>query len=316
PPMTTARDRKPDERVVYFNGRIVPESQARVPFRDTGWLHGDGAFDMTRTFNHRLFRLKEHIDRLYDSLRYLQIDPGLSPAQMMAITEEVTSENVKLLEPDEDCWVGQRISRGIRRVPGDNWDYTDGPTVIVESMPLPLKERAPLYRDGIDVVVPSTRRTPPECLSPRAKTHNYLNLVVAGLEVHALNPKAWPILLDMNGNLTEGQGSNLFTVKNGTVHTPKVQFVLGGISRQTAMELAHGLDIPCMEADLDLFDAMTADEVFLTSTSLCICGVRSVNDAPVGDGRPPGPVTKALTDAYIDYVGCDFVAQYLKRLED
>ena len=314
--MTTDQARKPNERVVYFNGRIIPESQALVPFRDRGWTYGDAAFDMTRTFNHRLFKVREHIDRFYDSLRYLQIDPGLSPAEMMAITEEVTGENVKLLEPDEDCWVGQRVSRGVHRVDGDMWEYADGPTVIVESMPLTLRERAPLYRDGIDVVVPSTRRTPPESLSPRAKTHNYLNLILAEMEVHAGNPKAWPILLDMNGNLTEGRGSNVFTVKNGIVHTPKEQFVLGGISRQTVIEMTESLDIPLMEADLDLFDAMTADEAFLTSTSLCVCGVRSVNGVPVGDGSPPGPVTKALTDAYIDFVDCDFVAQYLKRLEE
>jgi len=314
--MTTGQARKPNERVVYFNGRIIPESQALVPFRDSGWTYGDAAFDMTRTFGHRLFKVKEHIERLYDSLRYLQIEPGLSPSEMMTITEEVAGENVKLLEPDEDCWVGQRISRGVRRVSGDMWDYGDGPTVIVESMPLTLKERAPLYRDGIDVVVPSVRRTPPEALSPRAKTHNYLNLILAELEVHPANPKAWPILLDMNGNLTEGRGSNVFTVKNGTVYTPKGQFVLGGISRETAIEMAESLDIPVKEADLDLFDAMTADEIFLTSTSLCICGVGTVNGVPVGDGRPPGPVTKALTDAYIDFVGCDFVAQYLKRLEE
>jgi len=314
--MTTGQSRKPRERVVYFNGRIIPESQALVPFRDRGWKYGDAAFDMTRTFNHRLFRLKDHIDRLYNSLRYLQIDPALTPAEMMSITEQVAAENVKLLEPDEDCWVGQRISRGVDRVAGDAWDYPDGATVVVESMPLTLKERAPLYRDGIDVVIPSVRRTPPESLSPRAKTHNYLNLILGELEVQPHAPQAWPVLLDMNGNLTEGRGSNVFTVKNGTVYTPKGQFVLGGISRETAIQMAESLDIPVMEADLDLYDAMTADEVFLTSTSLCICGVRSVNGVPVDDGRPPGPVTRALTNAYIDFVDCDFVAQYLKRLED
>jgi branched-chain amino acid aminotransferase len=314
--MTTGHPRKPNERVVFFNGEIIPESQALVPFRDRGWLYGDAAFDMTRTFNHRLFKLEEHVNRLYDSLRYLQIDPGLTPAEMMAATEEVARENVKLLEPDEDCWVGQRISRGMRPVKGEMWDYHYGPTVVIESMPLALKERAPLYRDGIDMVIPSTRRTPPQSLTPRAKTHNYLNLIVGELEVHANDPNAWAVLLDLDGNLTEGRGSNVFTVKNGTVYTPKSQFVLGGISRETAIELAGDLDIPVQEADLDLFDAMTADEVFLTSTSLCVCGVRTVNGTPVADGRPPGPITKALTDAYIDLVDCDFVAQYLKRLEE
>ena len=110
-------------------------------------------------------------------------------------------------------------------------------------------------------------------------------------------------------------GSNIFIVKDGQVFTPKSQFVLGGISRETAIEVAATNDIDVAEADLDLYDAMTADEIFLTSTSLCICPVRSVDGAVLGGDRVPGPITKALINAYIDLVDYDFVAQYLKRLE-
>lgn len=296
-----------NERVAYFNGRIVPESEVLISFRDRGFLYGDAVFDMTRSFEGRPFRLQEHIERLYRSLRYVGIDPGISPEKMIAISEEVLERNLHLLGPGEDYWIGQRISRGLKS--------GGAPTVIVECSPLPLKERARLFRDGIDVIVPSVRRTPPDAFSPRVKSHNYLNLVMAEREVHARHPEAWAVLLDVNGNLCEGLGSNIFIVRDGKVLTPKERYVLAGISRRTVMELARAEGLSVEEADLDLYDAMTADEVFLTSTSLCLCGVRSVNGTRIGAGNPPGPVTKRLTDAYVRLVGCDFVRQYLAKLD-
>ncbi|MCC2663136.1 MAG: branched chain amino acid aminotransferase [Geminicoccaceae bacterium] len=302
-----------NERIAYFNGEYLPESQVRVPFRDRSWIFGDGAFDMTRTFNGRVFKLKEHVLRLYRSLKVLRIDPGLSPAEMIDVSRTVLERNLHLLGPDEDYWLGQRISRGVNRVDGDNWDHY-GPTVIVECMPLPLKARARLYRDGIDVVVPSVRRVAPDALTPRAKTHNYLNLITADLEVHAHDPEAWTVLLDVNGNLCEGLGANIFVVKDGRLLTPHERYVLPGVSRATAIELAAEEHIPFAEADIDLYDAYTADEVFITSTSFCICPVRSVNGTTIGAGSVPGPITKRLTDAYVRLVDCDFVAQFLKHL--
>jgi branched-chain amino acid aminotransferase len=302
------------ERVAYFNGRIVPEREVRVPFRDRGFKFGDAVFDTTRTFGHRVFKLREHVDRLYRSLRYVRIDPGLSPARMIEITEEVLRQNLRGLEPDEDYWVTQRVSRGLDPADEAVWGQ-HGPTVIVECLPLPLEARAPLFRDGIRVIVPSIRRVPPECLSPRAKTHNYMNVTLGDLEAKAVDPAAWAVLLDTHGNLAEGTGSNIFLLRQGTVYTPRAQFVLGGISRETVIELAAATGTPLVERDLDLFDASTAEEAFLTSTSLCICPVRSVNGVTIGDGRIPGPVTRRLTDAYRQLVDFDFVAQYLKRLD-
>ena len=214
--------------------------------------------------------------RLYRSLKYLDLDPGLSPAEMVAISADVLARNRHLLAPGEDYWLAQRVSRGINPVAGDNWDHY-GPNVIVECVPLPLRERAKHFRDGIDVITPSLRRTPPDSLSPRAKMHQYLNLVLADREVKAQNPAAWAVLLDANGNLAEGQGSNIFLVRDGGLSTPRERFVLPGVSRQAVIDLAGELGIPCAEQDLDLYDAYTADECFLTSTSLCICGVRSLN---------------------------------------
>ena len=305
-----------NERIAYFNGQYLPESQVRIPFRDRSFLYGDGGFDMTRTFGHKLFKLQEHIERLYRTLKYLRLDPGLSPAEMTAITETVTERNLHLLDKSDDYWVGQRISRGVNKVEGDGLDY-HGPNVIVECAPLPLKPRAKLFRDGIRVIVPSNRRVPPQSMTPRAKTHSYLNMVIGDQEVQAQDPGAWAILLDLNGNFAEGMGSNIFFVKNGEIVTPRAQFVLPGVSRQTGIDLAREEGIPVREGDTDPYDAYTADECFLTSTSLCICPVVSVNGAHIGpEGQVWGPITRRLADAYNRLVGTDFVKQYIDRIDD
>jgi branched-chain amino acid aminotransferase len=303
-----------NERVAWFNGKIVRESEVLIPFRDQGFLRGDAVFDMTRSFNGKAFRLEQHVARLYRSLKYLDLDPGLAPTEMVGISEDVLARNRHLLAQNEDYWLAQRVSRGIHPVPGDNWEYY-GPNVIVECVPLPLRERARCFRDGIAVITPSLRRTPPQSLSPRAKMHQYLNLVLADREVKAQNPEAWAVLLDVHGNLAEGQGSNIFLVRDGGLLTPRERFVLPGVSRQTVIELAGKLGISATEADLDLYDAYTADECFLTSTSLCICAVTTINGRSFGSGAVPGPVTRRLTEAYKELVDCDFVAQYLRYVD-
>ena len=302
-----------NDRVAYFNGRIVPEREVVLPFRDRGFKYGDAAFDMTRTFYGRPFRLKEHVERFYRSLRYLRIDPGLGPDEMVRVSEEVLERNRHFLTPETDYWLGQRVSRGVDAVGDEGWEYT-GSNVIVECIPLPLKARARLFRDGIDIVVPATRRVAPDMLSPRAKTHNYLNLITADLEAKAHDKEAWSVLLDAEGHLAEGIGSNIFLVRDGGLLTPRERYVLPGVSRQAVIDLAGPLGIPVAEQDIDLYDAYTADECFLTSTSLCICGVRSLNGRTFMAGKVPGPVTARLSEAYKEMVGCDFVAQYLQRL--
>jgi len=302
-----------NERIVYFNGEYIPESQALVPYRERSFLFGDGAFDLTRTFKHKIFKLEDHIERFYRSMKALRLDPGMGPDDLIAITKRVVEENLHLFAEEEDFWVGQRVTRGVLKVEGDNWNHY-GPTVIVECLPMPAKVRAHYYRDGVPVVVPSVRRTSPDALTPRAKTHNYLNLVMAEMEVHAQNPNGWAILLDCNGNLCEGMGSNIFLVRGGELLTPKEKYVLPGVSRQTVIDLAREVDIPFRETDLDLFDGYNADEAFITSTSLCICPVTSINGVTVGDGAVYGALTKRLIDAYAGLVDCDFIQQYLNKL--
>lgn len=298
------------ERVVYFNGEIIPESEAKVPFRDRGFMFGDAVFDATRTFGGTIFKLKEHLDRFYNSLKYMRIDSGMTQDRMAELTRDVVKANLPLLGENDDTWASQRISRGTLTTDG-----TFSPTVIIETMPIPFASRAGYFRDGLSVVTPATRRTPPECMSPRAKLHNYINLFLGEQEVKAQNPDAIPILLDINGNICEGAGANILIVKNGVVITPKDQYILAGISRRTTMELAENLGIEVREEDIDLFDAYTADEAFITSTSYCICPVSSVNGITVGDGSVPGPVTHRLQTAYSELVGIDIVGQYLSRLD-
>ncbi len=224
---------------------------------------------------------------------------------------EVVGHNHPLLPQNQDLWVMQRISRGIETTqPGQR----DGPTILIETHAIPFARRASLYRDGVRVVTPSVPRIPPRFLSPRAKTHNYLNLILGDLEAQATEPDSWAVLLDESGNLTEGRGSNIFLIKDGAVTTPQGQFVLDGITRGMVLDLATGLGLPVAERDLDLFDAYTADEAFLTSTSLCVCPISSVNGAAIGDGKVPGPVTQRLMSAFSDLAGMDYVEQYLSHL--
>jgi branched-chain amino acid aminotransferase len=300
-----------NQRIAYHNGRYLPEGEVRVPFRDRSFVFGDGCFDMARTFNGKPFRLKEHVERLYRSLAYLRIDIDLAPDEMLAVSEEVLERNRHLLHDGDDYWLGQRISRGVDAVGDEGWEQT-GPTVIVECKPIPFADRAPYYRDGMPVVVPSVRRIAPDMLSPRVKTHNYLNLIMGNLEAAAHDPRAWALLLDEDGNLAEGLGSNVFVVKDRRLATPKEQKVLAGVSRQTVMDLAAEQGLSVAERDIDLYDAYTADEVFITSTSLCICPVSSINGAKVADGSVPGPVTRQLLDAYSALVGCDILGQFLQ----
>ena len=246
-----------NERVAYFNGEIVPESRVMVSFRDRSFKYGDGAFDTTRTFGHRIFKLDEHIRRFYKTLKYLRMDPGLSPAEMTAITEQVLARNLHLMDAHDDYWVSQRISRGTDTVGGDIHE-SSGPTVIVECTPLPFKSRAHYFRDGIDVIVPSTRRTAPEAMTPRAKTHNYMNLMIGHQEARQQKADAWAIMLDHNGNLAEGVGSNLFIVEDGAIYTPQDLYVLCGVSRETVIELAAERGMPVIKRDLDLYDAYNA----------------------------------------------------------
>ncbi|HEY7766182.1 MAG TPA: aminotransferase class IV [Aestuariivirgaceae bacterium] len=301
-----------DERVAYFNGGIVPESQVRVSFRDYGFSVGDGAFDTARSAGHKPFLFREHIDRLYKSLAYLRLDPGLSAKQMLDLTLEVFERNLPLLAEHDDYWLTQWISRGVRSLARTSAE--GAPTVIIECSPLPLKARARGMQEGLEVITPGgIRRTPPEAISPRYKSLSYGNLVAGDVEVQALKPGATCVLLDTRGCLCEGLGSNIFIVRDGEVLTPHERYVLAGLSRQTVMEIAGDLSVPLREADIDLYDAYVAEEAFITSTSWCLVPVKSINGKIMSAGAW-GPVTRALSEGYKQRLGgFDYVAQYTRH---
>lgn len=303
---------KDGERIAYYNGRFMPESEARVPFRDYGFTVGDGVFDTARTVAHKPFLFEEHIARLYKSLGYMRLDPKLTPKEMLAHTLALVERNLPLLEEHEDYWVTQWISRGVRAI--DRMHAESEPTIIIECSPLPLKARAKGMRDGLDVVTPGgIRRTPPEAISPRVKSLSYANLVAGDLEVQAARPDATCVLLDTRGCLCEGLGSNIFIVRDGEILTPHERYVLAGLSRQTVIEIAEDEGIPLREADLDLYDAYAAAEAFITSTSWCLVPVRSFNGKLVDGGAVPGPVTRRLMEGYKRRLGgFDYVSQYTR----
>lgn len=300
------------ERVAYFNGSIVPESEVRVSFRDYGFQMGDGAFDSARSVAHEPFLFKEHVDRLYKSLSYLRLDPGLSPAEMLARTHEIFEKNRSLLAEHDDYWISQWVSRGLRSM---NRIAAEGtPTVIIECSPLPLKARAQSMRDGLEVMTPGgIRRIPPEAISPRYKSLSYGNLIAGDIEVQAMRPGATCVLLDTRGCLCEGLGSNIFIVRDGEVLTPHERYVLAGVSRETVMDIAADRRIPLREADIDLYDAYVAEEAFITSTSWCLVPVKSINGKSMAAGAW-GPITRNLAEGYKERLGgFDYVAQYTRH---
>ena len=294
------------EPTVYLNGQFVPASEARISVFDRGFRLGDAVFDTARTFRHRPYKLREHLERLERSLRYIRVNPGLSLDEIETITLQIVERNVPLLQENDDVWIHQVISRGQMRQAGS-------PTVVIMTEPLPFPSFARYYKVGVPLLTPSVRHTPVQSVEPRAKTVSRLNLVLAELEAQQVNPDAWALLLDLEGNITEYTSGNFFMVRKGTLLTPFERTSLGGISREIVLEMAEELGIPTREADLTPYDAYNADEAFLTSTSKCIIPVRSLNGIDIG-GKIPGPLTKRLLDTWSARVEVDIVTQALSHL--
>ena len=303
-----------NQRVAYVNGEVVPEMEAKISIRDAGLVYGDSVFDTARTFNGQLFRLEEHVDRLFQSLRYSYIDPGMSKQEIIDITNSLVTTNNQFLRDGEDYWVTQRITTGMQKLDGEPSGQT-GPSVLIDCIPLPLRARARYFRDGIEAAVAERKRIPPEALSANIKSNNYLNMMLAQREVQQQHPSAWALMCDTHGDIAEGAGCNYFMVKDENVFTPTREFVLPGISRQVVFEICQNLGIPVNEQSITVQQALDADEAFFTSTSLCICPVKSLNQNTYPGGIP-GNITQQITDAFSKLVNFDFVGQYLNFLSD
>lgn len=300
------------EPIVYLNGAFVPESDAKVSVLDYGFHAGDGVYDVTRTFKHKPFKLREHTERLFRSLKYTRIDCGLSVDQMEASTLEVLERNRDLLAADDDYALWQVVSRGTRPSRGER--RSPGATVAIYCIAVNFAEFCHHYVEGATIVIPSTRRIPPQCLEAKAKITNKMNHIVASFEAKQVDPRAIPLMLDLDGNVSESNAHNFFAVIDGKIHTPGAKNVLGGITLASLKELAEQLNLQVLEANLTPYDCLNADEAFLASTSPTIVPIRSINGIALGDGAP-GNVTLQLMKAWADLVGVDIVHQAIGHME-
>jgi branched-chain amino acid aminotransferase len=307
-------------RTVYFNGRFIAESDARLSIYDSALQLGDMAFDVTRTFHQRPFRLRYHLERLWHTLAVLQINPGLSIEELEAVTLETLARNLPTEAAEVDWSITHNISRGPAAEYLDVFPPADRrPTVLVSCFPLLSKmaELAPLYETGIDLVIPAQRSLPANLLDTSIKTRSRVHFQLANLQAAARTPGASAVLVDPDGYLTEGTRANLFLVRNGELLTPELRNVLPGITRGFVFELAARLGIKCHETNLLPADAVAADEVLMTSTSIGVLHARSFDGSQIADGRT-GPVAARLREAFTQEVGLDFAVQarqYAAHLE-
>jgi branched-chain amino acid aminotransferase len=288
--------------------------EAKVSVFDSGFTGGEAVYDVTRTFRHKLFKLDEHVARLYRSLHSCHIPCPLSPEEMSRLSVEVFDRNKSLLGPEGDGAIWQIVSRGVSR----SWPTGPKPPanhVVIFCKPVDYDAFAREYLDGAIIVTPSTRRIPPQCLESKAKICNKMNHVMALWEARQVNPRALPLMLDIDGNISELNAANFFFVSSGKVCTSTERNVLAGISRQTVIDLAKKLGIPVVEDNFTPYDVSVADEAFYTTTSQSMVPVKIFTGVPVGKGTP-GPITLKLLNAWIDMVEFDFVEQALAHLED
>lgn len=305
-------------RVVYYNGVFLPETQARVSIFDSGFLYGETAFDMTRTFNGVPFHLRDHLIRLQESLKFLQIDSGLTLDELELVTLQTFARNSVTEPPDVDWHIRHDISRGPAELyhPAMRPEES-GPTVIISCWPLirHMGRFAPNYDQGVKVVVSPQRSIPPDLIDPRAKTRSRVHFQLA--QLHAKKtPGAWPVLTDENGCLTEGPSWNILVLRDGTLWSPRSERILHGISRTITFEAAVAAGLRVDERDITPDFVRGADEVLCTATSFGLVPVVEFEGKIVGSGQP-GHCYHRLFEHWKSFVGIDFIAQardYASRL--
>jgi branched-chain amino acid aminotransferase len=276
--------------IVNLNGKLTPSEKAVVSVFDHGLLYGDGVFEGIRAYNGRVFRLPEHIKRLYDSAKALMISIPLAPQAMSRELLRTLAANRQ-----RDAYIRLVVTRG----PGDlglGPENCSVPTwfIITDAIKL-YPER--FYQEGLSIATVSTRRNANEALSPKIKSLNYLNNIMAKVEAQQRGcPEA--ILLTQDGYVAECTGDNLFILQNGRLLTPPTSLgCLDGITRQAVLELARKLKLPAAEEVFTRYDVFTAEESFLTGTAAEVVPVVRVDGRPVGSGKP-GPVTQRLRKAF------------------
>jgi branched-chain amino acid aminotransferase len=294
----------------YLNGTLVRGSEAVIPIRDRGVLWGDAVYDSMRTYKGVPFQRDFRLERFFRSLTYARIDPGLSKDELKQATDEVLEANRALLGRDDDLSMNLYVSRGSMVTTRGR---TPAGTVAIFCNLIAFASFARFYVTGAPAVIPATRRTPPQSVSPKAKISNKMNHFVAELEAKASNPDAYAIMLDLEGNITEGSGSNFLFIADGRLKIPDTRLVLSGADMSAVLELTDGLGIGADEGSYTTYDVYNAQEAFLTTNSFGILPIVSLNGLPIGDGKV-GPLTRRLMAAWTELVGMDFVAQGLHHL--
>lgn len=277
-------------RQVYINGKLVPQAEATVSVFDHGLLYGDGVFEGLRSYGGKVFRLEEHVRRLYESAKAICLEIPMTEEQMCDATKLTVAAN-KI----EDGYIRSIVTRGAGTLGLDPNRCSDPQVIIIaDSIALYPDE---LYEQGLEIITASTIRNHPAALSPRIKSLNYLNNILAkmeGLKAGCIEA----LMLNHKGEIAECTGDNIFLVRDGVLMTPPMDAgILGGITRDAVVEIAEGAGIEVLKVTLTRHDLFIADECFLTGTAAEVIPVVKVDDRTIGTGKP-GPVTLDLIERF------------------
>jgi branched-chain amino acid aminotransferase len=276
---------------VYINGKFVPESEAKVSVFDRGYLYGDGVFEGIRGYNGRIFRLDQHLERLYRGAKAIVLDIPLTPEEL----KDVIIETVRRNELRE-CYIRVVVSRGEGDLGLNPTNCHTPPTIVVIASSISLYPEE-VYEEGLELVTCTTRRNLPTALNPEIKSLNYLNNILARIEVARAGAHEG-LMLNSLGYVAEATGDNLFIVRDGVLKTPPAHTgILEGITRQVVLELAADMELPAREEQMTVYEVHTADECFLTGTAAEIVPVARCDGRIIGDGKP-GPITKRLMERF------------------
>jgi branched-chain amino acid aminotransferase len=275
---------------IYISGKYYDKENAKVSVYDHGFLYGDGVFEGMRSYGGKVFRLKAHLDRLWASAKAIWLKIPMSQEEMSkAVNETLTTNGIK------DGYIRLVVTRGAGALGLDPNKCSD-PQVIVIADHIQLYPRE-MYEKGLEIVTASTIRNHSAALSPRIKSLNYLNNIMAKIEgLQAGCVEA--LMLNAKGEVAECTGDNIFIVRKGVLQTPPIDAgILEGITREAVIELAAEMKIPLQQIALARHDIFIADECFLTGSAAEIIPVVKLDSRVIGDGRP-GPITKRLTERF------------------
>jgi branched-chain amino acid aminotransferase len=275
---------------IWFDGKLVDQSEAKVSVYDHGLLYGDGIFEGIRAYNGRVFENEAHLDRFFQSAKAIRLTLPYTRQQISSAIEETVRAN-----GFTDCYIRLVATRGVGSL-GLSPVRCEKPSVFVIAALLELYPKE-MYEKGMSVITSSVIRNHPNALSPRLKSLNYLNNILAKLEAIDANvPEA--IMLNHEGNVAECTADNIFIVRNGQVQTPQTNDgILEGVTRRVMLELCQSLQIPAIEKTLQRHDLYIADECFLTGTGAEVVAVTRIDGRTIGTGQP-GPITRTLLEAF------------------